>query len=148
MTSKPTSWEGALIRLEEPPWNAMYRMAIGFSILPIFARAFGDNGSDLARATFFLCVLFLLRFVPGVLRRLLGFSEAAQSTWLKRRQMAKRFDSYQWQKLLWIGLGLAASMAISGDLGISRVMLTSICLLSGTAGLVIWRVKHLRSQTA
>jgi hypothetical protein len=148
MPSKPASWEGSLTHLEELPWSAVYRMAIGFAILPVFAFAFGKNASGLVLAIFFLGVLFLLRLVPAVFRRLLGFSQAAQSAWLTRRQMARRYDSYQWQKLFWIGLGLAASIAVSGDLRTSRVMLTSICLSAGAAGLVFWRMKHAGSQVA
>jgi hypothetical protein len=148
MASNPTRLEDSLIHLDELPWGALYRMAVGFSILPAFALAFGRNASGVALAAFFLAVLFLLRLVPGVVRRLLRFSQVAQSTWQTRRQMAKRYDSYQWQKLFWIGLGLAASMAVSGDLRTSRVMLTSICLSAGAAGLVFWRAKHARSQVA
>ena len=148
MPSKPASWEGSLIHLEDLPWSAVYRIVIGFAILPVFAFAFGKNASGVVLVTFFLGVLFLLRLVPAVFRRLLGFSQAAQSAWLIRRQMARRYDSYQWQKLFWIGLGLAASIAVSGDLQTSRVMLTSICLAAGAAGLVFWRMKHAGSQVA
>jgi hypothetical protein len=41
-----------------------------------------------------------------VLRKVLPFSAEAKQIWSDRRQVAKLHDSYQWQKLFWVALGL------------------------------------------
>lgn len=48
----------------------------------------------------------MLRLVPAVLRRIFPFSSEAKDLWFQRRNLGKRYDSYQWQKLFWLGLGM------------------------------------------
>ena len=64
-------------------------------------------------ACFLLAGLFLLRLVPAALRRLLPFSTETQDVWRERRRLGKRYDSYQWRKLLWIGLGISLNVLFS-----------------------------------
>ena len=138
--------ERLLVRIEELPGEALYRMAIGFVVLPAFSLVFGKHGGGWALGAFFAGLLFILKLLPAIGRRLLGFSSQIQAIWSARRQMAKRYDSYQWQKLFWLGLGLAADMAVSGDLRRSRVFLTAGCVVAGAAGLAVWRKRRASVQ--
>jgi hypothetical protein len=72
-----------------------------------------------------------------VVRRFARFSDAVESVWSERRRLTKRYDSIQWQKLLWIGIGLTARLGQTGDIEGFRVSLAVICVLSGAAGLTM-----------
>ena len=85
-----------------------------------------------------LLLLFSLRIVPVFLRKLLPLSHEVQTVWAERRQVAKRFDSFQWQKLFFIGLGLAGYIFVSRELLTSTIAVSSFCVLAGAIGLVRW----------
>jgi hypothetical protein len=63
-----------------------------------------------------------------------------RAVWAERRQMAKRFDSYQWQKLLWIGIGLTLRLAWSDRRPAALLALAVACLGAGALGLATWRI--------
>jgi hypothetical protein len=86
-----------------------------------------------------LGILLMLRFLPMVVRGMVSFSDPVQKIWDDRRQAAKRHDSYQWRKLFWIGIGLAAYIALTGQFGATNVSLGAICLVSGAAGVLRWQ---------
>ncbi len=99
--------ERFLVRLDSGPWAAVSRAVLGFAMLPAFRRiAAGDDQVWISLALF-VALLIGLRVIPALLRGVLPFSAETRSIWVQRRQIAKRYDSYQWQKLLWIGLGLS-----------------------------------------
>ena len=87
----------------------------------------------------FLALLIGLRVGPAVLRKLLPFSDEGKQIWFDRRQLAKRYDSYQWRKLFWVGLGQLLYAAVGGGLMTGEWLLTAVCLIGGGAGLIIWR---------
>lgn len=132
------SYEKPLVALDGRPWDALCRIALGLAIVPVLSR-FYEGNSDWAPALFLLSVLFALRLVPAVLRKLIGFSPAAQAVWSERRLRAKHYDSYQWQKLFWIGIGLSAYLVSAGDVSAGKLALAVVCLAAGGAGLMVWR---------
>jgi len=133
--------ERLLLALEERPWNVVYRMAIGFSAFPLYRGLYGFHASGWSLACFLLAGLFLLRLVPAVLRRLLPFSAETQDVWRERRRLGKRYDSYQWRKLLWIGLGIGLSVLLSHstERGTVGVVTALLFLVPGLAGWIAWR---------
>jgi hypothetical protein len=76
------------------------------------------------------------------------FTERTKTIWAERRQLAKRYDCYQWQKLLWIGLGMLASAIVTGERSAAVVLLTAICLVSGAAGSIAWRRRSMPGPAA
>ena len=131
--------ERFLVRLDSGPWAAVSRAVLGFAMLPAFRRiAAGDDQVWISLALF-VALLIGLRVIPALLRGVLPFSAETRSIWVQRRQIAKRYDSYQWQKLLWIGLGLVAFAAASGGLRTGELVITAVCLIGGAAGLLLWR---------
>jgi hypothetical protein len=114
-------------------------MALGYLVMPIWSATVRAQTADWTLFPFFLVMLVSLRVVPALLRNLLSFEGSMQAIWAERRQLAKRFDSYQWQKLFWIGLGLALYAWQSGGRFRPLQVLTFICLLSGAIGLLTWR---------
>lgn len=131
--------ERAIILLEHPPWSVLYRVVIGYLTLALCAHLCPGGNPLWVHILGFLGVLFSLRLVPAVLRKMLPFSSEAIAVWTGRRMMAKRFDSYQWRKLLWIGTGMAVYAVFSGQLSGAGAVLAIFCITSGGIGEWFWR---------
>jgi len=131
--------EPFLIALDSGPWSAIWRVALGLSIPPIFRALSGGGDAVWTALALFIGLLVVLRVVPAVLRRALPFSVEAKEIWAEQRNIAKRHDSYQWQKLFWIGLGLVPYAVIGGGLRNGELVVTLFCLIGGSAGLLFWR---------
>ena len=88
----------------------------------------------------FVGLLIALRVVPAVVRHILPFSAEVKQIWVERRMIAKRHNSYQWQKLFWIGLGLLPYAVIGDGLRNGELVVTFTCMIGGIAGLLCWRM--------
>jgi hypothetical protein len=111
-------------------------MGVGVVMLPLFSRLSGGNTSDWWLIVWFVGALFALRLIPAVLRKILPFSPETKAVWYKRRQDAKRYDSYQWKKLLWIGIGLAGYVCVWDEPRSMGGALAVFCLASGGLGYI------------
>jgi hypothetical protein len=129
-----------LLHLDEGPFGALYRALIGFATIPAMRLLLGRDGSDWTLVLFLLTVLLLLRVGLAVVRKVLPFSPELQEAWSVRRRTAKLYDSYQWRKLMWIGVGLAFYVAVSGRYWPVQIALSMFCLITGAIGTVRWRV--------
>src|SRR5262245_35072765 len=98
--------ERLLVDLESGPLSAITRVALGMSIPPLFRALSAARESVWMSVALFLGLLVVLRVVPAAVRYALPFSAKVKALWAQRRHLAKDHDSYQWQKLFWIGLGL------------------------------------------
>jgi hypothetical protein len=140
-----SSLERLLLLLEKAPFYALYRIAIGFIFLPLLFRVVGQPISLPTLLSGFLGILLLLRLVPAVIRHALPFSKQVQDAWFKQRILAKRYDSYQWRKLFWIGLGMAGYLVSGPRSNGPQFGLAVFCLVSGALGLCFWaRVQSLK----
>ena len=131
--------EQFLLRLDSGPWSIASRFALGFCIPPVFRALSGGRDQAWITLALFVAMLIGLRVAPALLRAVLPFSTETKSVWFQRRQIAKLHDSYQWQKLFWIGLGLLAFAAVGGGLRAGEQVLMASCLLGGAAGLLLWQ---------
>jgi hypothetical protein len=132
-------FERFLVDLDSGPPGAVCRVALGLCIPPVLRALSGGRDRIWIDLVLFFALLIGLRVIPAVLRKVLPFSAEAKQIWSDRRQIAKRHDSYQWQKLLWVGLGLLPYAVAGGGLKMGEMVLTAICLIGGGAGLLIWR---------
>jgi hypothetical protein len=141
--------ETVLEGLFEGAPGTLFRVAIGFATVPALRGLLGKQKPDWALLPGVLTMLLLLRAVPAMIRKVIPFSQAVQIIWWNRRQLAKRYDSYQWRKLFWIGTGMAIYAASTADFSSSSILIFSFCILAGAAGLVRWRVieAHLHEST-
>lgn len=130
-------FERFLIRLDDGWCSAAYRAMLGFCIPPVI-RALFDGEQIWISLALFVVLLIGLRVVPAVLRMVLPLSREIKDIWFQRRQIAKLHDSYQWQKLFWMGLGLLAYAALAGGLRTGEQAVTLVCLVGGAAGLLFW----------
>src|SRR5882762_10063823 len=126
--------EKLLVRAEELPWSILYRSGIGFVLLPAFFALGGKADSVPQLLLFFIAILLGLRIISMFARRLLPFSAEVRAIWAERRILAKRYDCYQWQKLLGIGFGLCLYLGISRRFSAAPLMLAATCLVSGALG--------------
>ena len=133
------SIERVLLGLCDETIGALYRVAIGFATLPGLSFLLGNDVSGWTVVAFLLLILILLRIVPATIRRLVPFSRTSREAWAVGRRLAKRYDSYQWRKLVWIGVGLTLYTAASGQFSPPRILICTTCLLVGIAGTVRWR---------
>lgn len=115
------------------------RVALGFVTIPVLRFEVGEGATFWADLAALLSVLLALRLVPAVLRKVLPFSAQAKEVWRERRQLAKRFDSYQWKKLLWLGLGMSVHPLVGSRLSMAETMLMIVCLTVGLMGVVAWK---------
>jgi len=141
-------FEQLVLNFDLPPWGAIYRGAIGLAVFPAVSYLWGQDRPGWQVIPFLLGILLLLRVVPAVVRKVVPFSNAVQLVWFERRQLAKRYDSYQWRKLFWIGVGLALYTAIAHQLRPANFIVSSFCLLTGAVGLARWRVVATRAVAA
>jgi hypothetical protein len=86
----------------------------------------------------FVGLLVALRVVPAVLRMFCHFLPNAKEIWAVRRNIAKLHDSYQWQKLFWIGLGLLPYAFIGNGLSNGELVVMLFCVIGGSLGLLFW----------
>jgi hypothetical protein len=130
--------EKLLMQFDVGPLGAAWRVGLGFLLLPALQRLAPDAGAGRGVVAL-LATLFCVKVFAAVARRLVGASAAVRDRWTFRRALAARYDSYQWRKLTWIGLGmLAACWARATTLPVA-CGLGAACLLSGLAGEVAWR---------
>ena len=133
-TDKLSKRERFVATLDELPWGALYRIVLGFVVPLLYYRVFSKHhpGGFLA---LWCLVLISLRVFPAIFRRLLPFSEELIKIWAQRRKAAKLYDSYQWGKVFWFGIGMACYMAVSGNSDSIVGALAVFFIISGALGL-------------
>jgi hypothetical protein len=147
LPNEPTrTFERVLVGLDSGASSAISRIVLGLCIPPVFHALFGDRDPVWMFPATFIVLLVALRVVPAVLRAVLPFSTDAKRVWAERRFLAKRYDSYQWQKLFWIGVGLLAHIVIAGGAQAGELLVTIICLVGGAGGLSLWRKVKVSDQ--
>lgn len=130
--------EQLLLHLESPPWSALYRIGLGLSFVYTYNWLVGSNSVWIYVACL-LAFLFSLRLFPAIMRKVLPFSRDLNHVWSERRAMAKRFDSYQWRKLFWLGIGIACFEAAADDAHAIVTISAGLFIVCGGLGLLMWR---------
>ena len=130
--------ESFLFQIDQPPWSVLSRIAIGYT-LPFVYHWGSSHGTGWVFLLWFICALISLRVFPAVFRKLFPFSQELKKAWMERRMVTKLYDSYQWRKLIWFGIGLAVYMASSGTWDAPICVLAVFCLVSGGVGVFFWR---------
>ena len=120
-------------------WQALYLAAIGFSLIPVAAWWRNDDGANWRLLPFLVCVLLMVRFVSAVVRRMLPFPGRIATEWSRQRLLAKRFDSYQWRKLLWLGFGLGTYLVMGRRTLAVPSVLVLVFLAVGSFAALRWR---------
>jgi len=139
MSAKLPTHERLISLLDADPWSAFYRIGLGYVIPLLYYRTPLRESSGWLLVLWFLVFLITLRLLPAVFRKVLPFGREVKAIWTQRRQAAKRYDSYQWRKLIWFGIGMVCWVEISWTWNAYIIALTAFCILGGGLGHVIWR---------
>jgi hypothetical protein len=142
------AYERILVLLDQFPYGAAYRIAIGYFLVPLSSHFPISVHPGLSLASWLLGVLLALRLLPYVIRKNLPFPERVVAVWQERREIAKRFDSYQWRKLIWFGVGLLAYAASSRHFGGTSAALAVFCVTGGALGVFAWRRRAVTGRAA
>ena len=127
-----------IVRLDEAPFGPLFRVVLGFAAASIWVALPARFQPAWLVVPFFLVVLLSIRVAALVVRRLFRFGPEVRAIWTQRRGTAKRYDSYQWQKLLWFAMGMwIVVWRTDGENGALR-FLTYLALASGALGLSFW----------
>ena len=135
-------WERLCVNVTQPPWFALYLVPAGFLVFPVFHFIFGAHRATWAVALVLFGLLFALRCGTACLRRLMPVSRAVKNAWFETRTLAKRYDSYQCQKLFWVGLGILIYAGLFAGFQDRQMLLAVMCLVFGGAGIARWRSRR------
>ena len=138
---EPVARDRVLLSIESLPISVLWRAAVGFGLMPAYFAVIGRAGwrdSTGALLLFLLAALVALRVAPAVLRRLVPASREVRQAWANRRALAKSYDSFQWRKLLGLGLGWLTWMLARHAVRIDAIVLASVFVVGGLAGQLIW----------
>jgi hypothetical protein len=126
------------VRADAMPWGAFFRIAIGYWFMDVHLSS-AQHVAGWNLVGWFIALLLALRVIPAIVRKLLPFSPEANAIWAQRRMLAKRFDSFQWQKLLWFGVGMWGCMLAARRVERPVALLALFCVVGGGLGMARWR---------
>ena len=133
--------EALLLHLDVGPAGAALRIALGLAFA-LAVRALLPQAGLVAAGGALLATLFGMKVAGFVGRRASGASPAVQETWRWRRTLASHHDSYQWRKLVWVGLGILLA-GLAGPRQPWEAGLGALCVAAGAVAEAVWRRKGL-----
>ncbi len=134
--------EKLLLNLDVGPFGAALRVALGAILVPVVHALLPGRVGAVRAALSLAVLLFAVKVLAAVGRRLVPSTPAVQARWDWRRRLARQHDSFQWRKLLWVGIGILASASLAPRAGWEWALGTS-CVAAGLLGEVAWRRKGL-----
>jgi hypothetical protein len=124
--------------------GALWRAALG-ALFVLALRAVRPAAGIAFALAVLAVVLFGVKAVAAVARRALPASPHVRAHQEWRRNLARLHDSYQWRKLLWVGLGLFAAGTLDGPRARWERPLAAACVGAGLTAELVWRRKRLAS---
>jgi hypothetical protein len=137
----PNSRDRILLSIETFPLDILYRVVIGFGLMPGYVYLLAIAGwrdTTTLLALYLLAVLVALRVIPALLRAVLPISREVRQAWAERRALAKAYDSFQWRKLLGLGLGSLAWLGMNHSLRSDALSFACFFAVAGFAGQLVW----------
>jgi hypothetical protein len=122
--------------------GALWRAVLG-ALFVLALRAVHPAAGIAFALAVLLVVLFGLKAAAAVARRALPASPQVRAHQEWRRNLARLHDSYQWRKLLWVGLGVFAASTLDGPRGRWERPLAAACAGAGLTAELVWRRKRL-----
>ena len=135
-------------RILAGPGQDALRVLCGFLLVPILSTWPQPEPTFFELLWLFLGCLLSIRVAALGLRRLPLFSPALRAKWSRPRALAKRYDSFQWAKLLWIGVGMAVYVFYAGSIRTPQSALAVLSVGGGGLGAFFWRRCRLRASIA
>jgi hypothetical protein len=129
--------DNVLINLDIGMPGALWRVALGILLGPTVEIV--HPGTALWMVSGLLAMLLSIKVVGVVARRALLPSDRVRSHWEWRRDLARYYDSYQWRKMLWFGIGIVTSAALGLPGTRAQWVLGVACVAAGGTAEILWR---------
>ena len=133
-----TGLEKVLINLDIGAPGAFLRIVLGILFVPAIEVVHPETGLGTLSASL-LALLFAIKVLAAVARRVSSASAVVRSHWEWRRNLARHYDSYQWRKLLWFGVGIMIGGAVDWPGTRAQWILGVVCAVAGSAAEILWR---------
>jgi uncharacterized membrane protein YfcA len=130
--------EKLLINLDIGIPGALLRIVLGFVFVSVIDVARPDAGFWMLTALL-LAMLLGVKLIAAVARRVLSGSSMVRSHWEWRRKLARYYDSYQWRKLLWFGIGIVIGGVVGSPGTRAQWVLGIACTAAGAVAEIFWR---------
>ena len=118
--------------------GALLRIGLGLLLVPAVEAVHPETGLWLLSALL-LAGLFAIKLIAVAARRLVPASATTRSHWEWRRNLARYYDSYQWRKLVWFGIGIMIGSALGWPGTTTQWILGVVCFVAGICAEVLWR---------
>jgi hypothetical protein len=133
-----THLENVLISLDIGGAGALLRMVLGVLLVAVVEAAHPETGLWMLSALL-LGMLFAIKLVAAAARLVVPASPRVRSHWEWRRTLARYYDSYQWRKLLWYGVGIMMGGALAWPATSAQWILGIACTVAGGVAEALWR---------
>ena len=127
-----------LIKLDVGVPGALLRIALGL-LLGASLEAVHPGAGLWSTSAWLLAALFAVKVIAAAARRFVPASAVVRSHWEWRRNLARYHDSYQWRKLVWLGVGLMIGGTIGWPETQAQFGLGGVCFAAGAVAEVLWR---------
>jgi len=134
--------ERTLISFDVGVPGAVLRIALGFLLMPALQRLRLDPRPWTVVAAL-LVMLFAVKVFAAVGRCVVQATNVVRQHWEWRRNLARYHDSYQWRKLVWVGIGLLIGAVLGSPGTTIQWVLGAVCCMAGGAAEVLWRRQQL-----
>lgn len=134
--------EKVLVNLDTGVAGAALRIVLGVLLVPVL-EVLRPEPTPWAVVGSLLAMLFAVKVVAAVARRVVPATNLVRSHWEWRRNLARYYDSYQWRKLLWIGTGLLIGGAVGKPGTTIQWILGAVCVIAGGIAEILWRRQRL-----
>jgi hypothetical protein len=118
--------------------GALLRILLGILLVTAVEIAHPEAGCWMMSALL-LVMLFAVKVIAAVARRVVSPSALVQAHWEWRRDLARNYDSYQWRKLLWFGVGIMMGGALRWPGTRTQWVLGAVCFAAGGVAEILWR---------
>jgi hypothetical protein len=138
-----TGLDKVYVNLDTGVPGALLRVVLGI----LFVRAVAlvsPLAGPWTMSAYLLSMLLAIKVFAAVSRKVVPVSTLVRSHWEWRRNLARYYDSYQWRKLLWFGIGIIVGDAPHGPETTAQWILGLACVAAGAVAEIVWRGHHLR----
>jgi len=134
--------EKVLVNLDIGVPGALLRVGLGALFVPLVEAAH-PRASLWTLGALLLVSLFAIKVAAAAGRRVVPASDGVRAQWEWRRNLARYYDSYQWRKLVWFGVGIMIGGAVGWPGTRPQWILGLVCFAAGAAAEPLWRRHHL-----
>ena len=134
----PTGLDKIYINFDTGVSGALLRIILGI-LLVLVVGDLSPAASPWTMTAYLLVLLFAIKVFASVARKAVAPSSLVRSHWEWRRNLARYYDSFQWRKLLWFGIGILLAGALRWPETRTEWIVGLSCVVAGAAAEVFWR---------